>query len=543
MDFLQRSIEQYEKSFENMQKQQITDPNDPEYGGYYSMGFGLVAPNCGAAAGSMISLYYCKGSKYYRDPRVLQCADGLIDHLRNHMHEDGTIDYFCCNFHSAPDTAFVTQGIAKPALLIDEPQNEAEKAFKDKLYDTLRHIGEALIHEGFHTPNHRWVISSALSMINRLMPDPRYIDRINEYLAEHIDCNEEGEFSERSAGGYNEINNRAMLLLAENLNQPELLEHVRRNLNLMRAFIHSDCSIFTENSTRQDKGTAPFAEKYAYQYLLCGSALKDRELQAIGVRLLDDCIKNGRPFPLSIPDLLLHPEAFENLPEAADMSVFSVDRLLKGSGLLRLSRGGMNLWAVEKLPIFLFLKKNNIDFYIKGGINFFNCRHLLVENIHACGDGSYEMSYTGEGCYLQPFGEYQGTADWWKMDRDKRKTSGHQKIIVTIRITPVENGFDVHVKTEGCPGSTIRFEIGVKPNVLVRGEGYHIPATAGAKLVAQKGEIELFDGTDTVTIGPAFAKNDIVSGLFGAVPPSSGRFNIFFNDETNFERTFSIRVK
>jgi len=542
MDYLQRSIESVEKGSEFLMNYQITNPDDPNFGGYYSKGFGVVAQNCGASAGSLIDLYFCPGSKYYRDPKVLQCADGLVQHLRNHLHEDGTVDYFCCNFHSAPDTAFVTLGLAKPALLIDA-QTDEERAFKEKLFDTLRHMGEALIHEGFHTPNHRWVISSAMSLLNRLMPDRRYIDRINEYLAEHIDCNEDGEFAERSAGGYNEINNRAMLLLAENLNKPELLEHVRRNLTLMRAFIHSDCSIFTENSTRQDKGTAPYAEKYAYQYLLCGHALKDRELQSIGVFLLEDCVKNGRPFPLSIHDQLLYPEAFKNLPEPADKNVFMVDRLLKGSGLLRLSRGGMNLWVVEKLPIFLFLKKNNIDFYIKGGINFFNCRHLLVEDIHEGGDGSYEMNYKGEGCYLQPFGEYQGTADWWQMDRSKRKTSGHLEITVTINIKPMENGFDVRVRTEGCPGSTIRLEIGVKPNVLVRGEGYHIPATAGGKLIAQKGELTLFDGADTVSIGPAFAANDIVSGLFGAVPPSDGRFNIFFNDVTNFDHTFSIRAK
>ena len=54
-------------------------------------------------------------------------------------------------------------------------------------------------------------------------------------------------------------------------------------------------------------------------------------------------------------------------------------------------------------------------FYIKGGISFFNCRHLLMENIRPCGDG-YEMEYEGTGQYYQPFGEYQGTNDWWEMD-------------------------------------------------------------------------------------------------------------------------------
>ena len=71
----------------------------------------------------------------------------------------------------------------------------------------------------------------------------------------------------------------------------------------------------------------------------------------------------------------------------------------------------MDLWAVEKLPILLFLKKNNIDISVKCGINFFDCRHLLMEDIRPCEDGSYSMTYTGRGRYLQPFGEYQGTDD------------------------------------------------------------------------------------------------------------------------------------
>ena len=36
-----------------------------------------------------------------------------------------------------------------------------------------------------------------------------------------------------------------------------------------------------------------------------------------------------------------------------------------------------------------------------------------MENIRPCGDG-YEMEYEGTGQYYQPFGEYQGTNDWWR---------------------------------------------------------------------------------------------------------------------------------
>lgn len=541
MNFLQRSIKEYEREVEGYLKYQIKDEADPDYGGYYNKDFGVVAENCGSAAGKPIALYFCPESRYYKSPEVLACADRFIQNLINHIHPDGTINYFACNFHSAPDTAFITLALAKPAKLI-KAETDAEKAFQKKLYGLLKAMADGMVVEGFHTPNHRWVISAALSLVNTLIPDRRYVDRIEQYLAEQIDCNEDGEFAERSAGGYNEINNRALLILAQELGKTELLEYVRRNLNMMPVFYHTDFSIFTENSRRQDKGTAPYAEKYAYQYMLCGHVLQDESLRAIGAALLEDCIEKGRTFPLALEDLLLFPEAFENIPAPCGIELFEVDRLLKESGLLRLSRKGLNLWAVEKQPCFLFIKKGDIAFYIKGGISFFNCRHLLMENIRPCENG-YEMDFEGEGKYYQPFGECQGTNDWWKMDLAKRKTTGHLKIHVNVTVTPVEDGYDIHVQTDGCPASTIRFEIGVVPNVLVRGEGYRIPANAGGTLIADKGEIELFDGRDTVSIGPAFAANDVIKGLFGAVHPSEQLFNIYFNDETNFDRCISIRTK
>ena len=541
MDLLQRSVAEYEKEFEMLEKYQITDPQDPDFGGYYNKDFGVVAQNCGSAAAKPMTLYFCPQSRYYKDPRALACADGLVQHLLNHLHPDGTMDYYSCNFHSAPDTAFVTLALAKPAKLV-KAETPEEKAFQKKLFLVLRRMGDGMVEEGFHTPNHRWVISAALALLNTLMPDERYVARIDQYLAEHIDCNEDGEYAERSAGGYNEINNRALLILAQDLGKTELLEYVRRNLEMMPVFYHTDFSIFTENSRRQDKGTAPYAEKYAYQYLLCGHALHDEALRAIGTAQLEACIRCGRPFPLAAEDLMLFPEAFQNLPAPAGPELFEVDRLLKGSGLVRLSRGGLNLWAVERQPAFLFLKKGGIDFYIKGGISFFNCRHLLMENIRPCGDG-YEMEYEGTGQYYQPFGEYQGTNDWWEMDHSRRRTSGHLSVKVKATVTPVDDGFDIRVQTWGCPASTIRFEFGILPNVLIRGEGYRIPANAGGSLVAAKGELELFDGKDTVSVGPGFAVNDVIKGLFGAVPASEDRFNLYFNDVTNFDRRFSIRVK
>ena len=166
-----------------------------------------------------------------------------------------------------------------------------------------------------------------------------------------------------------------------------------------------------------------------------------------------------------------------------------------------------------------------------------------MENIRPCGDG-YEMEYEGTGQYYQPFGEYQGTQRLVGDGPLQAYTSGHLSVKVKATVTPVDDGFqDIRVQTWGCPASTIRFEFGILPNVLIRGEGYRIPANAGGSLVAAKGELELFDGKDTVSVGPGFAVNDVIKGLFGAVPASEDRFNLYFNDVTNFDRRFSIRVK
>ena len=74
MDLLQRSVAEYEKEFEMLEKYQITDPQDPDFGGYYNKDFGVVAQNCGSAAAKPMTLYFCPQSRYYKDPRALACA-------------------------------------------------------------------------------------------------------------------------------------------------------------------------------------------------------------------------------------------------------------------------------------------------------------------------------------------------------------------------------------------------------------------------------------------------------------------------------------
>ena len=106
---------------------------------------------------------------------------------------------------------------------------------------------------GIHTPNHRWVVCAALARLHALFPDPRYVARIDEWLAEGIDIDADGQFSERSTSVYSPTCDRSLLTVARLLGRDALLDPVRRNLEMTLYYLHADGDVATEASRRQDQ--------------------------------------------------------------------------------------------------------------------------------------------------------------------------------------------------------------------------------------------------------------------------------------------------
>ena len=257
MDLLQRSVAEYEKEFEMLEKYQITDPQDPDFGGYYNKGFRRSGAELRLGRGKTDDAVFLPSEPVLqRPPRTgLRRRPGTASSEppapRRH---DGLLflQFSLCAGHSVCHTG------AGKARQAGKGRDTRGKSISEKLFLVLRRMGDGMVEEGFHTPNHRWVISAALALLNTLMPDERYVARIDQYLAEHIDCNEDGGICRAFSGRIQRDQQpRVADFGAGSGKKTELLEYVRRNLEMMPVFYHTDFSIFTENSVGRTRAPHP----------------------------------------------------------------------------------------------------------------------------------------------------------------------------------------------------------------------------------------------------------------------------------------------
>ena len=124
---------------------------------------------------------------------------------------DGTLD--AGNLASPPDTAFVVEALAG-ALGVSRRIGDPRLAgLQERLNKFLLGVGEALVTGGIHTPNHRWVVCSALARINAFFPAAKYVNRIDDWLGEGIYQDADGLFPERSPN-YARVEVNAFLTMA-----------------------------------------------------------------------------------------------------------------------------------------------------------------------------------------------------------------------------------------------------------------------------------------------------------------------------------------
>ncbi len=255
---------------------QVLDSSSKFYGGVADPVNGIAWPSHGGTpmvmalwAAALIN----EDSHFYHDEELLSRLELGAQFMLRFQHADGTISPAWTNMHSPPDTAFVVGGLAQVYELLAahewEPLRDATKDIRLFLERTI----PALLTGGCHTPNHRWVITAALGFMYKLTGQPELKERADEWLAEGIDCTEDGEWTERSNGIYNGVSDIVLFYAAELFDRPELLEPIRRNLRMMAYLIHPDGEVVTDYSGRQD-----FGSKYNMGgYFLAAKLMENRD--------------------------------------------------------------------------------------------------------------------------------------------------------------------------------------------------------------------------------------------------------------------------
>ena len=253
------------------------------------------------------------------------------------------------------------------------------------------------------------------------------------YLREGIDCNQDGEYAEKSAGNYNSVNNDAMLLLADALDDPAYEAHVIRNLRMMLTYWEPDDSVFTANSTRFDKDRLVYPDAYYIEYLSMGVKHQIPEFLAMANHIFDIIDDKGIPGPDVLIDLMLNPalKAAE-YGESGTPQRFSA--FYADSGIARVRRGKYTYTVMRGKSNFLWVHNGSIKLAVKIGGSFCEHRAFKAETMTQDEDG-FHLHQTMRGWYYLPFEEKPETSDWWQMDNAarKKKLGPDMDIDVTIR--------------------------------------------------------------------------------------------------------------
>lgn len=533
-------VEGTDKRVKKCLRTQVMDEQSPYYGGFPDENDLLQAKYTVYRLTTMIAAYSNADSSFYNDEKVAKRILLGLDFVKRCQHEDGLFDYITCNFHSAPDTAFIIKRML-PGLhyLKHVKRNQWQEQIYERLYTIAVHAAEGLLQGGFHTPNHRWAIASNLLECADFFGKPELAKAAEMYLREGSDCNEDGEYAERSAGGYNRINNEAMLTISKYTGDTSYEDCAVRNLHMMLTYMEPDGTVFTANSTRQDNGKRIIPKNYYWDYLLVGRDRKIPEFLGFANYLFGLIEKNQ----LSYPDILWH---FMNRPEFITEEYEEIyqkkeyKKLYRESGIARVRKGDMTYTLMQGRSNFLYFSNKSIDVSVKVAGAFCEHRAFQPEILEETEEG-FHLAQAMHGWYYLPFKEKPESSDWWKMDQSKREKKMGPDLTIDTLVKEIKDGIEVTVQIQGVSQAPFRVEIATLGAQKADNEYFCMQDIKGKRLLAKAGMTLLSNKDDAVEVGPGFGTHSYIDGLFGSEGSDDNCFTLYFADYTEWKHTFTIR--
>lgn len=533
-EWLEALVAQNDLSVEAIRKFQVKDEKNEAYGGVMDA-FDIVNPHSTSALIQVsANALFSPSSKYYRSPELLTDMNLAALQLVKMQHADGTIDLLSTNFHSTPDTGFLVKRLVTAYTLIEKSKTPGAEKLLANLKKFLIRGGDALSVGGIHTPNHRWVVCAALAKLNALWPNPKYVARAEQWLAEHIDMDEDGQYNEKSTFIYSSLSDRLLITIANGFNKPELLDNVRKNLDMTMFYVHPNGEVVTDASGRQDKALVGTLENYYYPYRYL--ALKDGNGSYAAM-----CEMIAKTAGLKIGGFLDYYLAdqtlWRDLPPAKPLNVNYV-KTFPNSGLVRIRRGNWDSTLIANNPAFFtFMKGNAVLQGVRLASSFFGKGQFQSEKIEENGKG-WKLVQTLDGPYYQPYPKdfIAKDGDWEKMPRLFRPVSEVQQLETTVLIKEIENGMDIEIQTNGTERVPLAVELIFRPGGTFSGVT-RLENTKDAWLLKDGTGSYTFNG-DTIKFGPGIGlhKNIVLRGALPAMEAPT----VFLTGFTPFKHIIRI---
>jgi len=472
------------------------------------------------------------GSKHHNENELVARIRLAAGYLERSQSREGFIDLLSTNFDSPPDTGFVVHNVGTAAAIAKLYANDTVLGL---LRPFLVKAANGLAVGGIHTPNHRWVVSSALAQVNDVFPDPAYLRRINQWLVEGVDIDDDGQYTERSTVTYNTICDRAFTVLAAKLKRPELLDPVRRNLRAMMYLLHPDGEVVTEVSKRQDQFVRGTMAGYWFpvQYLAVHDS--DGQFSTLARQLGPD---NAR-----LSALMEYPELTAALPPAASLPQ-DYEKLFPLVGLARIRRGALDGTVIlqDNSRFFSARKGPAVVNAVRYATSFFG-KGQFIPTSTVQRDGAYVARQSLEAPYYQPLvpSEKVNYQNWSQL-RDKRRKTQICKLEQSATVKEKVGGFDLRIQASGDASGATPLGVPLAVEISLR-EGGQLegcrpaPHVEGAWVLEKDFATYRIEG-QTLRFGPGAAPH-LLTQLRGAEAKLPG-ISVYLTGYTPFDRTISF---
>ena len=505
-------------------------------------------------------------AKHFQRTELIPLMERIMQFLLKEQNPDGTLDFG--NIESPPDTAFILEPICSATSFLNKNPLKQLNSVRQLAKQFILKAGDALTEGGIHTPNHRWVLSAALAQINDLYPNPKYIKRIDEWFSENLYIDDDGHYLERSMI-YAQVTDRALITIARLLNRPQLLEPVRKNLNMTVYYLELNGDVVTNDSRRQDqfapRNILPFYLDYRYLAILD----KNGDYAAMTQFIENVADFEGMVLSKSLFHFLEEPLLKRELPAARPLAT-NYEQFFKTSNLVRIRRDARTatIFGGTDLPLiigsgrstspnfFSFRKGEAILKYMRLSCDFFSTGYFRSNGIKKEG-AKYVLYQKKEVPYYQPLpddkkrkdGDYKHSQSidgrfWNKMDFENRPLSNVKTLDIKVTISEKNGGFELAFDIDGTDKIDVTLEF------CFNAGGKTSPMRTFPEqpdnLFLENGMGTYTFGSDSISFGPGNFKHNRLRSLDGEIYTShfgtlrTEGTHVFITGKTPFKHILTL---